>query len=60
MIDFLEEATMMKDFDHDHVLSMYGVVINDNNRVFVVLPYMANGDLKTYVADDNNVNTKFY
>ena len=60
VIDFLEEATIMKDFNHDHVLSMYGVIIDENNRVYVLLPYMANGDLKAYVADDHNVSSLKY
>ena len=52
---FLEEATIMKDFQHSHVLQLVGVAIQDD-RVYVVLPYMENGDLKTYVSNDDNVS----
>lgn len=51
---FLEEAVIMKDFDHLNVLSLYGVVIR-NNEPHVILPYMENGDLKNYVKNEDNV-----
>ena len=40
----------MKDFDHPNVLNVLGVGFNiDNELPFVVLPFMANGDLKAYL-----------
>ena len=40
----------MKDFDHPNVLSVLGVGFNTDNRLpFVILPFMVNGDLKTYL-----------
>ena len=40
----------MKDFDHPNVLSVLGVGFNpDSGLPFVVLPFMINGDLKTYL-----------
>ncbi len=42
---------MMKDFKHPHVLQLIGVCISKNNLPLVVLPYMKNGDLLTYVRD---------
>ena len=55
---FLEEATIMKDFKHDHVLHLLGVAIDDD-RVYVVLPYMENGDLKSFISNDVNVSATF-
>ena len=52
---FLEEATIMKDFTHQHVLHLLGVAIDDD-RVYVVLPYMENGDLKSFISNDANVS----
>ena len=52
--DFLDEAIIMKDFDHKNVLHLIGVYIEDN-RPFVVFPFMPNGDLKSYVADEKRV-----
>ena len=54
---FLEEATIMKDFKHQHVLHLLGVAI-DNDRIYVVLPYMENGDLKSFISNDANVSTQ--
>ena len=45
----------MKDFEHSHVLQLIGVAIQDD-RVYVVLPFMENGDLKSYVSNDENVS----
>ena len=40
----------MKDFDHPNVLNVLGVGFNpDSGLPFVVLPFMVNGDLKTYL-----------
>ena len=54
LLSFLEEALIMKDFKHDHVLPLYGVVI-DFNKPYVVLPYMENGDLRDYVRETSRV-----
>ena len=51
---FLEEALRMRNLKHEHVLTMLGIV-DLEGRPYVVLPYMANGDLKTYLADAKGV-----
>lgn len=51
-VAFLEEATIMNDFDHKNVLSLIAVVL-ENDIPYVVLPLMENGDLRGYVADEN-------
>ncbi|XP_006814461.1 hepatocyte growth factor receptor-like [Saccoglossus kowalevskii] len=48
---FLKEGILMKDFNHNNVLSLLGVCIDDSNRVCIVLPYMALGDLKSYISN---------
>ena len=53
--EFLEEATIMKDFKHPNVLSLYGVVITQN-KPHVLLPFMAYGDLRGYVNNARNVS----
>ena len=55
---FLEEATIMKDFEHSNILHLVGVAI-ENNRAFVILPYMSNGDLKTFIQNEENVSLPF-
>ncbi len=54
---FLKEGVVMKKFDHAHVLRLLGVGIGENDEPMVVLPYMANGDLRTYVRDKEKVNS---
>ena len=38
----------MLDFDHPNVLKLLGVCF-DNQLPLIILPYMANGDLKNYL-----------
>lgn len=54
LVQFLEEATLMSQFHHDHVLGLTGVVVRDNHP-YVVLPFMENGDLKSFISNDENV-----
>ena len=51
---FLKEGIIMKDFEHDNILTLIGVAIEGNGLPVVVLPYMENGDLLSYIRDDNN------
>ncbi|XP_077977579.1 plexin-A2-like [Glandiceps talaboti] len=49
---FLEEGVLMKDFDHPNVLRLLGVCVDKDSNPLIVLPYMKNGDLKSYVSDE--------
>ena len=53
--DFLREGAIMKDFDHPHVLRLLGMAINHKAAPWVILPFMAHGDLRTFVADPRKV-----
>lgn len=46
---FLREALLMKDFWHAHVLGVIGVTFDPDGSPMVVLPFMANGDLRKYI-----------
>ena len=46
----------MIDFKHENVLSLVGVVSEERERPLVVLPYMENGDLCTYIKRDDLVS----
>ena len=51
---FLHESNIMKKFDHPNVLSIFGVCLENDHDAgvpFIVLPFMANGDLKSYLKD---------
>ena len=46
----------MKDFDHPNVLSLIGVVVNEEQVPMVVIPYMSKGDLKHVLRDETEVS----
>ena len=50
--NFLAEGTLMINFKHENVLSLVGVVYVAGKRPLVVLPYMENGDLCTFLKCD--------
>lgn len=41
----------MKDFRNDHVLTLVGVCVQPDTTPMLVLPYMANGDLLSYIRN---------
>ena len=48
--EFVSESAIMIDFDHPNVLGLLGVCFDtDNGLPLIVLPFMSNGDLKTYL-----------
>ena len=46
---------MMKDFKHENILGLIGVAI-ERNHSYVLLPYMDNGDIKTFISNEENVS----
>lgn len=51
--EFLSEATMMRHFHHNNVLAVVGVVFKEG-RPYVLIPFMANGDLREYLRNPQN------
>jgi serine/threonine protein kinase len=51
---FIKESARMRGLSHQHILTIIGVLTKDN-KPFIILPYMENGDLKTYIADKSRV-----
>lgn len=47
-VDFLREASIMKQFDTYHVIKLMGV-ISTSSPVYVIMEYMENGDLKKFL-----------
>lgn len=41
----------MRRFNHPNVLRLLGISISTNGNPSIILPYMHNSDLRTYVAD---------
>jgi len=60
--DLVAESEVMKQFDHPNVLPLLGVCVDpDDDDVFkVVLPFMANGDLRSFLkcnrVEPNKIN----
>ena len=53
---FLEEAVILDDFSHANVLPTLAVCIPISDKPQVVLPYMANGDLKSLIQMEHLVS----
>jgi len=53
MKDFVAESSIMRTFHHPNVLPLLGVCINydDEDVLKIIMPFMANGDLKTFLKD---------
>lgn len=52
--DFLYEANRMKDFSHPNVLSLIGITWDSARQAMVLLPFMKNGDLRSYLINEKN------
>jgi len=57
---FLREAVLMKDFWHVHVLGVIGVTFDPDGSPMVILPFMANGDLRKYIMNTELVGVFFH
>ena len=51
IVGFLREAVKTGKFDHPNVLKLKGISLNDDLMPMMVLPFMENGDLRTFVKD---------
>ena len=48
---FISESAIMLDFKHPNVMRLLGVCFDtEDNLPLIVLPFMANGDLKSYLV----------
>ena len=66
--DLLNECAKMRDFNNLHVMTLKGVCLDAGPLPYIILPYMANGSLLSYLrkerlnlvikkaADDENEN----
>ena len=44
----------MKNFHHQHVMTLKGVCLDGGPLPYVVLPYMANGSLLSYIRKERS------
>ena len=47
--ELLSECVIMKNFNNLHVMSLKGVCLDGGPVLYIVLPYMANGSLQSYL-----------
>ena len=47
--DMLKECLRMSTFDHLHVLTLKGVCLDGGPAPYIIMPFMANGSLLTYL-----------
>ena len=50
--ELLNECAKMRDFDNHHVMTLKGVCLDGGPVPYVVLPYMANGSLLSYLRKE--------
>jgi len=58
--NFVQEGIIMKNFNHPHVLSLLGLCLGHKKEPMVILPFMANGDLRSYVKDKTRVSVRSF
>ena len=54
MKDLMAETAIMKGFHHPNVLPLLGVCVDydgDDDVLKIVIPFMANGDLRTFLKE---------
>lgn len=47
--DLLKECAKMHEFDHPNVLTLSGVCLDGGPAPYIILPFMANGSLQSYL-----------
>ena len=52
--ELLQECARMAAFEHPHVMSLIGVCLDGGPVPYIVLPYMANGSLLTYLKKERH------
>ena len=57
---FLEESVVMCGFDHPHVLGLIGISLDPSNSPHLLLPFMKNGDLRTYLKNKRDADGIIY
>ena len=48
----MEESLKMRKFKHSHVMGLIGVCLDAGPAPYIVMPYMANGSLLSYLKKE--------
>ena len=52
--ELLRECDKMKNFRHLHVMTLKGVCLDGGPAPYLILPYMANGSLLSYIKKERS------
>ena len=52
--DLLQECTQMSEFDHPNVLTLTGVCLDGGPAPYIVMPFMFNGSLLSYLKKERD------
>ena len=52
--DMLRESSKMYKFKHQNVLTLNGICLDGGPAPFIIMPFMANGSLLTYLKNNRN------
>ena len=50
--DLLKECVKMQEFDHPNVLKLLGVCLDGGPAPYIIMPFMANGSLHSYLKQE--------
>ena len=50
--NMLKECSKMSEFDHPNVLTLRGVCLDGGPAPYIIMPFMANGNLLTYLKNN--------
>ena len=50
----MEESVKMKQFNHPNVMNLIGVCLNAGPAPYIVMPFMANGSLLSYLRKERS------
>ena len=52
VMEIMTESMKMREFNHPHVLGLIGVCIDAGPAPYIVMPFMANGSLLSYLKKE--------
>ena len=52
--DLLKECTKMQEFDHPNILKLIGVCLNGGPAPYIIMPFMTNGSLLSYIKENRD------
>ena len=52
--NFIKESLKMEELKHPHVMSLLGVCLDAGPAPYIVLPYMGNGDLLSFLKKNRD------